>query len=160
MLVIVAGCGFRPVYRDAGPGESSTVARTLAQVDVRVIEDRAGQLLRNQLLTLLNPKGRPEIPNYHLNVRLTESKQELALQKSELATRANLRFTAAFSLYQVSGEKPLVSGVSRLTTSYNVLTADFATLAAEEDARARAAREIAVDISNRLAAHFRGAGGR
>ena len=152
--VMLAACGFQPVYRSAG-GPSGEVVAALSQVDVGIIEDRAGQMLRNQLLTLLNPKGRPGKAQYVLAVKLTETRQELALKKSEVATRANLLFRAEFSLANATGGGQVVSGVSRVVVSYNVLTAEFATLVAEEDARRRAARELALEIADRLAAHFR-----
>lgn len=152
---VLAACGFQPVYRGAGGVAKGAVAAELSQVEVGIIKDRTGQILRNQLLTLLSPKGRPAKPRYRLAVVLSESRQELALKKSEIATRANLTLSATFHLFDTAGKNHVVGGTSRIVVSYNVLTAEFATLAAEEDARRRAAHELALDIADRLAAHFR-----
>jgi hypothetical protein len=42
--------------------------------------------------------------------------------------------------------------------SYNILTSDYATLAAQTDARKRATDALAEDISRRLAIYFAGPG--
>ena len=45
----------------------------------------------------------------------------------------------------------LQSGRSRSFTSYNIVQSDFATLAAEKDARERTLRELADDITTKVA---------
>ena len=75
----------------------------------------------------------------------------MAVQKSELATRANLKLAGSFSLYSINGNDPLLTGASFVVSSYNILKDDFATLIAEKDARARATREMAQDIRARVA---------
>jgi LPS-assembly lipoprotein len=160
-LVIVftaalAGCGFQPIY---GTANQQNIKSELAAVQISPIKDRIGQQLRNHLLNQINPKGRSVAPRYVLSVTLTESKQELAVQKLELATRANLNFIANFSLSPVEGVRSsLLTGQVRITTSYNILSSDFGTLMAERDARRRAVREMSLDITNRIAAHVQNTG--
>jgi LPS-assembly lipoprotein len=153
---MLAACGFEPIY---GTANQQNIKSELAAVQILPIKDRIGQLLRNHLLDQINPKGRSEKPRYMLSIKLSESKQELAVQKSELATRANLNFVANFSLSPVEGVKarPL-SGQVRITTSYNILSSDFGTLMTERDARRRAVRELSLDITNRIAAHVQNTG--
>ena len=75
------------------------------------------------------------------------------MRKTELATRANLRFRATFSLIRNDAKRSTVfNGSSRIVASYNILTSDYATLIAERNARKRAVREISAEIANRLAA--------
>ncbi|MDP6174700.1 MAG: LPS assembly lipoprotein LptE, partial [Rhodospirillales bacterium] len=120
------------------------------------IADRIGQLLHNDLLDRMNPFGKPQSPPYSLAVKVTESRQELAVQKTELATRANLKIVANFTLKK-HGQKPaeLLRGTGQATISYNILTANFATMMAEKDARRRAIREISAEITDKLASFFR-----
>ncbi len=151
VVVLLGACGFRPLYgtdatRDA-PGE-------LATIKINPIADRLGQQLRNHLLDLLNPRGRPANPRYVLKVRLNQTTQRLAIEKDAFATRANLRLLAEFSLEDPDSRELVLSGKSLVVSSYNVLDSEFATLMAEKDAKARAAREIAHDIRTRLAAFF------
>lgn len=150
-VLVLAACGFRPLYSGQADGEESA---ELAAVRVQPIADRVGQLLHNHLLDLINPRGRPPRPRYTLKIQVTEGIQHLAVRKSELSTRANLRLSASYSLLPTGGATPVMQGTSSVVSSYNILKADFATLIAEKDARARAAREVAQDIRARLAVYF------
>ena len=51
-------------------------------------------------------------------------------------------------------------GQVRSVNSYNILTSDFATLSAREDARKRAVRVLALDIKERLSVWLVQTGGR
>ena len=75
----------------------------------------------------------------------------MAVQKTEIATRANLSFTAKFGLTRRGQAATLLSGQSSSVTSYNILTSEFATLVAERNARDRAVRELSMEITNQLA---------
>ena len=156
VVLLLGACGFRSLYgtdatRDA-PGE-------LATIKVKPIAVRLGQQLHNNLLDLLNPRGRPANPRYLLTVRLYQSTQRLAIEKDAFATRANLRLRANFSLEDPDSRETMLTGRILVVSSYNILDSEFATLMAEKDAKARAAREIAHDIRTRLAAFFVGRGG-
>ena len=149
--LLVGACGFRPLY---GGYRDGTAPAELATVKIDTIHDRIGQQVHNHLLDLINPRGRPVEPRYRLRVTLSEGIERLAVQKSELATRANFRLIASFVLHPVDSDQVLISGDSVVVSSYNILTADFATLISEKDARARAAREVAADVRSRLAVYF------
>ena len=152
-LAVLAACGFQPIYGSRGtPGTQIE----MASIEVGIIKDRQGQQLRNFLLDRINPGGTPQSPNYTLTVVLTSGKELLAFRKTQISTRANLNFVAVFNLKgknQYSGEN--FSGTSKITVSYNILSSHFATLIAEENARARAVKELSADISNRIAAFVR-----
>ena len=151
-LSLLTGCGFKPIYGSAGP---SNISIELSTVQVALIEDRIGQQLRNLLLDRINPGGSPKKPNYRLSVKLFESKQELAVKKSEISTRANLTFTANFKLQGLRQFASRVfSGNAKIVTSYNILSSDFGTLATERDARRRAVRELSDAITNRISAYL------
>ena len=151
VAALLMGCGFRPLY---GSGDAAETENELAAIQVRPIDDRIGQILHNHLLDLLTPRGQPRQPKYELDVRLRETIARLGVEKSELATRANLRITAKFLLLSHDGGL-LFSGESVTISSFNILGSDdLATLVAEKDARARAVRQIAGDLRERLAAFF------
>lgn len=158
----LSGCGFRPLYNQpaaSGETQNYNVQRDLATIAILPIRDRIGQQLHNHLLTRFNPKGRPADPVYELQVTLTEAVQELGIQKTSLATRANLRIAANYTLSFSSGEKPdkankLPSGQVLAISSYDISTFEFTTLTARKDARTRAVREIADDLRTRFAVYF------
>ena len=148
----LGACGFRPIY--GGGDRVGAAYGELAAVRIEPIEDRIGQQLHNHLLDLLNPKGRPTRPAYVLYVNLAGGTEGLAVAKTEQATRANFRLTASYHLLAADGDKALLSGSNVVVSSYNILSSAFTTLIAENDAKARAAREMAFGIRNRLAAYF------
>lgn len=146
LLLLAVACDFRPVFVANAP-----VHTEMAAVEIALIADRTGQLLRNRLLDRLTPTG---IPRYLLSVQLTERKQNLAIRRDLTATRANLTLTAQFKLTANRTDELLLQGRSRSLNSYNISTFDFATLSAENDARHRAARAVAADIATQLAIYF------
>jgi LPS-assembly lipoprotein len=151
-FVALSGCGFQPIY---GAGTNSIFETEMRDIEILPIKNRIGQQLRNQLEQRITPKGRSRFSKYTLKVTLSESKQSLAVKKSEIATRTNLNFRANYKVTEKATKKTLTSGRSRMVTSYNILTETFATLMAEKDARKRAVREISVDITSKIAAFFK-----
>ena len=152
VLILASGCGFKPIF---SAGTESEVIKEMQYIEVTPIENRIGQQLRNHLEHTITPLGRAYPSKYLLKVILTEKKQSLAIQKSKIATRANLTFKAQFKLILKSNEALITKGNSRMTTKYNMLAQTFATLMAEKDARKRAVRELSVDISSKIAVYFK-----
>ena len=151
VLAVLQGCGFRPLYGDPSTGGSSA---EFALIKVEPIKDRIGQLLRNHLRTAFNPKPRTQKPRYLLKTRVTESTSSIAVKKSAFATRANLKVTANFQLLNAATAKSIYSASRSITVSYNILDSEYATLAAEKDARIRAVRELSQDIRIQLGVYF------
>ena len=147
--LLLAACGFEPLYgkrEQAIPTES-----LLSWVEVPPIKDRTGQLVRIELTNRMTPT-RPAPPSaFTLIVKLNESKASLAMEKDSSATRANLTIAASFVLKQNSDGLELMTGSVRSVNSYDILLSDFVTLAAENDARRRGAKDVADGIVDRLA---------
>ena len=141
----IAGCGFEPIHGQRS-GASSTA---LAAIDIGLIADRPGQMLRNELLQQMQPRGAVRA-RYSLSVTLKENLSNLGIRKDEVATRANLTMTAGFTITELGGAKRKFSGSARSVNSYNILTSDFATLSAREDARRRAVNQLALEIRERI----------
>jgi LPS-assembly lipoprotein len=156
LLVGLAACGFQPLYGQRG-ATGGSMPDELAAIRVVPIADRTGQLLYNNLRDRLNPHGKPVDPRYLLDIALREEREELALRGDETATRANLRLMADYVLRRaVSEGEPgkddiVTKGQSRITTSYDILDSQYATIISIEDARARATRVLSDDIQARLA---------
>jgi len=151
-LTLLAGCGFRPLYSEPATGDG--VLTDFAAVQISPIADRLGQSVRNHLLDMLNPRGRPARPVYRLDVELKESIQKLAVRQTALATRANLLVGAEFWLVDSRSGRVVTSGSADVVSSYNLLDSEFATLSAENDARDQSALLIAQDIRARLGIYF------
>ena len=150
-VVLLQGCGFRPLYSEQSTGSFST---ELALIKVEPIQDRIGQLLRNHLRTAFNSKPRTQKARYFLQTRIGEGTSSLAVKKSAFATRANLTVTASFQLLNAATAKSIFSATRSITVSYNILDSEYATLAAVKDARTRAVRELSEDIRTQLGVYF------
>ncbi|MCW5700669.1 MAG: hypothetical protein KIT00_12595 [Rhodospirillales bacterium] len=150
---MAAACGFRPMYGDGGA--DGDVLTEFAEVKVAVIEDRTGQELRNKLQDLLTPRGAPATPRYLLEVKLKEIITEVAVERTGLATRANLRLDATYDLVDNRSGAVVMRELSSATSSYNLSdTSQFSTLTAENDARSRSLDRIARVIRKRLGVFF------
>ena len=66
-----------------------------------------------------------------------------------------MRLVASFALKTADNGAPLSAGRAESTTTFNIVTSEFANLSAERDARRRAVIEISDDIRQRLALYFR-----
>ena len=151
LLIGLGACGFRPLYSER---HNVGVTAELAATRIDLIADRTGQKLHNFLLDRFNPKGLAARPRYGLKVTVQTRRRELGIRKDETATRANLTLTARYTLRDWRTNRSLYQGTSSSANSYNILEADFATLAALNDATTRAARELSEKIKTRLSIYF------
>ncbi len=152
LCLLLAACGFQPIY-GTHDGASGPVADQLNQVAIAGIPDRAGQMLRNELIDLMYRKGRPAQPSYTLNVRLRFAEEDLGLLANATSTLTELSAYGDFNLKDAQG-KTLLKGTAHSATSYDRLNNQYGTLAAHEDATRRTVDEIGQQIANRLSLYF------
>ncbi|WP_225770331.1 LPS assembly lipoprotein LptE [Inquilinus sp. Marseille-Q2685] len=152
LILALGACGLRPLYGTNSVG--TAMSDRLAQVNVGIIGDRSGQILRTELIRTLNPQGRPAQPAYDLGVTLAESQQDVNLISDLTTTRKNLTMTASFVLTDRKTGQPVFSDSVSEITSFNILADQYTTLVGERDARERALRSLGEDIRTRLALYF------
>ena len=76
LVAFISGCGFEPLYVEKKTSSDwyynnefdAGIRDEMASVKVELIQDRIGQLIRNDLLDKLTPKGEPKSPKYYLKV--------------------------------------------------------------------------------------------
>jgi LPS-assembly lipoprotein len=153
LLLPLSACGFNPLYGVDKTGFSDPQAE-LATIRVGNIPDRLGQQVRNQLVAYLTPKREGAQKHYALNIRLALSSEGTALAQDESATRYNLQLVAYFELVSLASNKKVFSGQARSIAVFNVITSEYATLIARQDAERRAARDVAEELRTRLAVFF------
>ncbi len=151
LIAVAGGCGFRPMHATYADG---TVADNMAQIYVASIPDRIGQLVRNNLLDMLNPKGQPAQDTYRLQVELSSTSPPTVLSTDELASRRNFTLTADYTLSSADGRQRLMRRSYRAVTSFDIVESEFATLAARDYAEKLAARQVAEAIENQIALYF------
>jgi LPS-assembly lipoprotein len=155
VLLVLAGCGFSPLY-GSGDATSPGVAQDLASVAIAEPQDRLHQLIRNDLLSTMRPAGTAEPDRYRLDVEANaaEDKSIEDSSNSRRSRRSTVRIMASFALKDLSGGKTVYQGRTFSNVSYDEVNQSFADMQARTTAMERGAREVALDIRTRLAAHF------
>ena len=150
-VAALSACGFKPMY---GKNSDDVYRAEFSRISIAQIEDREGQILRNELLTLMHPRGQAPKQDYRLVISLEETEAGVAVSKSSFSTRANYTVQASLQMYSLIDPKPVFSDSVSLTGSYNVLQSQYATEIAEKDVKERLIRELAKSIVNRVSLRF------
>ncbi len=151
----VSSCGFSPLY---GPQSSN---EETAQIKVDLIPDRPGQMLRNYLLDIFNPYGKPTFFAYRLQAVPTITKEEFGFRRDATSKRTRLTATIDFTLFDTSTGKPLYQDKVEINSGFSVgskaETASLPQVVSEEDAIRRSleqgAREVKLLITSYLHSH-------
>ncbi|MGB0670161.1 MAG: LPS assembly lipoprotein LptE [Rhodospirillales bacterium] len=147
LLSLTAACGFKPLYGSNSGGN----VPTLAAIEIAPIEDRLGQMIRNELLDRLTPNGQPANPLYRLTVDAQSTESRFGADVASFRTRANRRIDARFTISEIATGNSVFSQTTYVTSSYDVLSNAFATQVAKENAEARSATILAEDIRAKVA---------
>ena len=134
-LMGLAGCGFTPLYGDAGAGPS------LSRIAVTTQDDRLGYRVREQLEDALGRDG-GQAPLWRLETVIDQSRRPLGRRIDDTAARYELTVRGAWTLTPLNGGEP-VSGVETVTTTYAAADQPYAAIAAQQDGEERAAAELA-----------------
>lgn len=131
----------------------TSISQEMAQVSIEPISQRFGQVMRNELLDLLTPKGAPKQPKYRLYVSLSSKNvSDQALRSDITATRKMVKYRVRY--YMVEGTEKVLSGDSIAYVSYDILANPYSTTMAQKKGDEDAAKIIANDIALRLGAYF------
>ena len=143
--LLLSACGFHPLYG----GMNGQMAATLSTIYVEPMQDKIGYELRNKMIDLLDGPGTTSGAAYRLKLQLKQTSQGNALQNDATITRYNDTLTVSFELTDMAG-KLVTKGVETGLSAYNVLpsspSANYGTLAEQQDADRRAAEDIAERI--------------
>jgi len=146
----LSACGFTPVYG------TKTVSSDIAAVDIAVIPNRSGQIVRNHLIDHFYPSGYPANPAYRLSVSpIEETIVEIGIDKDDEASRAQLRQHAVMRLTDLTTNQAVLTRTVRATSGYNILAGQFTTFVTENDAREQALNALSDNIITQLELYFR-----
>jgi LPS-assembly lipoprotein len=144
LAVLLSACGFQPMYAPAGGGSA------IGPVSIGEIEGKAGHVLRTELTRLLAVENDGS-PPMSLQITLSEQVTQLGIRRDESATRAELRLIANYVLTPPPNSGRVMRGSVLTTVNYEVPTAAFGEIAAQDDARERAAETMAQRFRAELA---------
>ena len=157
LILLASGCALRPLY--AG-GASGTVARTLESVQVAPIQSgRAGWLVRTAIEDRLG-RREDDSPRYRLEVELDDSITGFGIRSDDAVTRERRTLRARYRLVDAARGTVLLDATAGSDAGVDVVSSEYATVAAEQTALERLAVVIADQIVARLALYATRAGGQ
>ncbi|KPF63894.1 LPS assembly lipoprotein LptE [Porphyrobacter sp. AAP60] len=143
----LSACGLSPMYAGGG---SSAVAQGIAAVDVPAIQGRGGWLVKNALDARLGVarNGASQVtPQYRLDVRLDDSLEALGVLNDDTISRERRILRARYQLVELATGSVLLDATAGSDAGIDVVSSEYATIAAEQ----KALENLAVDIADRMA---------
>ena len=151
--LLLSACGLQPMY--AG-GASGAVAQGLAAVEVPAIEGRAGWLMRNALVDRLGAAGGQAAPaRYRLDVRLDDKLEGLGLLSDDTIGRERRTLRARYQLVDLASGEILLDATAGSDAGIDVVSSEYATIAAEQTALENLSKSVADRIVTRVSLQLR-----
>ena len=155
-LLLASGCALRPMY--AG-GSTGVVATTLESVQVAPIPGRAGWLVRTALEDRLG-RSEGDSPRYRLEIELDDQITGFGIRSDDAVTRERRSLRARYRLVDAGRGTVLLDATAGSDAGVDVVSSEYATVAAEQTALERLSVAIADQIVARLALYATRTGGR
>lgn len=152
VLLSLTGCGYRPLYTSGSDGRG--VVTSLSSIAIQETGSRAGQLVRNSLLSSMRPAGTAQQDRFKLILKPELTRSTLVSQSLPGIKRLRLRLTVSYKLLEMGSGSEVNSGKTFSAVSYDIIRESISDLQAESNATDRAAQEVAADIRTRLAAYM------
>ncbi len=147
LLATLSACGLQPIYAGGGNG---FVARELAAIEVPAIPGREGWLVRNALTDRLGRGASDGNSHYRLDVILDDQVEGLGLLTDDTIGRERRILRARYQLVDVTSDTILVDATAGADAGIDVVSSEFATIAAEQTALENLAQEVADQIVVRI----------
>ena len=149
---LLSACGLQPIY--AG-GSGAGVVEGLSAVQVAPIEGRSGWLVATALEDRISLRGAQAAPRYRLDVQLDDSLESLGLLSDERVTRERRILRARYQLVDLTTGAILLDASAGSDSGIDVVSSDYATIAAERAALERLSQVVADQIVTRVSLALR-----
>jgi len=141
----LAGCNLQPVYSGGSQGPAQTL---LGAVEVSPIPDKTGFLVHDRLIQRLQPA---EAPRYRLDVVLDDRIDGFGVRGDNSIIRERRTLRARYRLVELGSGAILLDTTAVADAGIDVVSSEFAVVAAEATALERLSLDIADQIVARLA---------
>jgi LPS-assembly lipoprotein len=129
----------------------SAPATRLAGIEVAPIPERTGYLVREQLVRQLPAPAAGEAGRYQLKVTLDDRIDGFGVRGDNTIIRERRTLRARYALIELETGKTLFESVAGADAGIDVVSSEYAVVAAEVTASERLAEVIASQIVGRLA---------
>jgi LPS-assembly lipoprotein len=135
-------------------GGNGAVARGLSAVEVPAIPGRAGWLVRNELVDRMTAAG-DAAARYRLDVRLDDQLEGLGILGDDTVSRERRTLRARYQLVDIASGEILLDATAGSDAGIDVVSSEYAVIAAEQTALENLSREVADRIVTRVALRLR-----
>lgn len=146
-LAALTACGLQPMY--AG-GASGAVATALRSIEVQNIPGKGGFLVRNALVAKLGGAAGAAAA-YRLEVELDDNITGFGIRGDRATTRERRTLRARYRLVELATGAVVLDATAGSDAGIDVVSSQYATIAAEQTALERLSHVIADQMVGRLA---------
>jgi LPS-assembly lipoprotein len=147
LALLLPACGLRPLYAGGGNGP---VAQALSGIEVAPMPGQAGWLVRTALVDRLRASGSGPA-RYRLEVELDDQITGFGVRADNAITRERRSLRARYKLVEAGKGTVLLDATAGSDAGVDVVSSEYATIAAEQTALERLSGEVADQIVARLA---------
>ena len=147
LLALLCACGLHPLY---GGGSGGKVAGLLSTIQVGPIEGQPGWLVRTNLVDRLGESGSASA-HYRLDVTLDDNLTSYGLRADRAATQERRSLRARYQLVDLANGMVVLDETAGSDASVDVVSSEYATVAAEQTALENLSGIVADQIVARLA---------
>lgn len=151
VALALPGCGLRPLYTGGSHGVASQL---LGGVEVPPISGKAGWLVRNALLQRLSATAQGDT-RYRLEVELDDQITGFGIRRDAGITRERRTLRARYRLIDVASGNIILDATAGSDAGIDVVSSEYATVAAESTALENLSSTVADQIIARLAQQAR-----
>ena len=148
-LFLLSACGLHSLY---GGGTASPVSGLLRSVEVAGIPGQQGWFVRTKLLDRLGESGAGPA-RYRLDVTLDDNITSFGLRRDQAATQERRSLRARFQLVDLPNGSVVLDDTAGSDASIDVVSSEYATVAAEQTALENLSGIVADQIVARLAVY-------
>ncbi|MFL6830697.1 MAG: LPS assembly lipoprotein LptE [Sphingomicrobium sp.] len=146
--MMLPACSLHPLY---GGGAGSPVATTLRSVQVGPIAGQAGWLVRNKLVDRLGESGDANAnAAFRLDVTLDDDITAFGIRSDRAATRERRTLRARYQLVSLATGEVVLDATAGSDAGIDIVSSDYATVAAEQTALEHLADVLADQIVGRV----------
>jgi LPS-assembly lipoprotein len=147
----LTACNLSPMYAGGG---SSAAALGIAAVEIPAIQGRGGWLVKNALDARLGVAGQTT-PQYRLDIRLDDSLEALGVLNDDTISRERRILRARYQLVELATGAILLDATAGSDAGIDVVSSEYATIAAEQKALENLALEVADRVATQVAVTLR-----
>lgn len=142
----VSGCQLEPLYTG---GSGGRVAKTLTSITIAPIDGQVGWLMYNKLKDRLGTTGESGAA-YRLQVELDDNIVGFGIRGDRAVTRERRTLRARYQLVDVRNGAVVLDATAGSDAGIDVVSSEYATVAAEQTAADRLSDVVADQIVARL----------